>query len=453
MDFKLLLLTMVSIFSLLWPFSSKSFGQTDSSGHGVYVLNSMEEAFKSGFLSSSTIRGISPRIKWSTVEPSEGRYNWSYLDSVFQDATRSNKTVILRVHPGTSSPEWVYQAGAKRLKRPGFPGSMPAPWDPIYLTKWTNFVKVLGQRYGGNSSLYIVGIAGPTMGSIEFHLLGPKAEWERAGYTPAKVLDAWKTCIDAFAQAFPNKAIALNITFQILGDRQLPEQIVEYGLNTYKNRVFIQGNWLSVDTPPGRLNVMRQFSARTTVGFQMLGTSERMKGLRKAIDNGLAGGASYLEIYASDFAKSQFREDIQYAATQLQTPLNQRKLDLSPRRPGSNRSRLQKSDLGDDSEMNRKASSSSPSSGSQLAQQLRQAKRLFLNNNFQGASEELRNARNSLTHLQEEYPQIKDLLIKAQATLDQTIDHLNRKDFRETQRLYRETLDILKMAKQEILEP
>jgi len=303
------------------------FGQGDS---GVYDLNGMEQSFRPAVLSAPFVRGLSPRVRWRTVEPAEGRYDWSYLDEVFQIAARYNKKIILRVHPGLSTPEWVYQAGAQRLQSPGRPASMPAPWDPIYLAKWTNFVRVLGNRYGSNPALYAVAAAGPTMGSVEFHLLGPKQEWERVGYTPTKVLNAWKTCIDAFAAAFPNKAIALNITFQILGDQELPQQIINYGLNSYGRRVILQGNWLSADTPPQRLQVMRQLSRQTTVGFQMLGTSGRIGNLRKAIENGLAGGASYLEIYQSDLIKPSFRGDIEYAARQLQIPPDQRQVSFSP---------------------------------------------------------------------------------------------------------------------------
>jgi len=439
---------MMSIFALFYPLSSKSYGQADASGHGVYDLNGMEEDFRPAVLEAPIIRGLSPRVKWSTVEPAEGRYNWSYLDGVFQLAAKYNKKIILRVHPGVFTPEWVYQAGAQRLQQPGRSVSMPAPWDPVYLTKWTNFVKVLGSHYGSHPSLYIVAVAGPTMGSVEFHLLGPKPAWERAGYTPAKVLDAWKACIDAFAQAFPNKAVALNITFQILGNQELPRQIISYGLDTYGRRVFLQGNWLSVDTPAQRLSIMRDYSKKTTVGFQMLGTSERMKGLRKAIENALVGGASYLEIYQSDLIKAKFKADIQYAASQLQIPADQRKAGLSPET-----FRSQDLTWSGDLEEGMGGSPEGRTAARQLMEQLRQAKQSALNRDLQAAAGELQNARNTLDILREQYPQASGRLLEAQTKLDQTVDSINRRDFRQARQLYRETLQILKAAKREVLSP
>lgn len=446
--------------------SSMAYGQANSSAHGVYILNKMEGSFKPAGLKASHIRGISPRIKWRTAEPTEGHYNWSYLDEVFQTAARYNKKVILRVHPGVFTPEWVYHAGAQRIQRPSgwrpplrkrqlaFDSDreetgeksnnsetannkqpfMPVPWDPIYLARWTDFVDKLGKRYNSNPALYAIAVAGPTVTSVEFHLRGKEKDWERFGYTPAKLLSAWKDCIDAFAKAFPDKAIVLNVTFQILGNQQLPRQIVEYGLNTYKNRLFIQGNWLSANTSAKRLDIMKQFTNQTTVGFQMLGTSARIGSLRGAIDNGLAGGASYLEIYEFDVINPELSEDIQYAATQLQIPPDQRIANRG----------LQ---IMDYETKNPKSEIQNPKSIRQLNRQLRQAKKSFLHQDYQQAIEKLQEARNTLNSLQEGYPQGKNQFLDAQAKLDQTIDYLNRKDFSSARQSYEEVLQILRAAR------
>ncbi len=455
-------------------------------GHGVYVLNKMEEPFNPIGLNSSYVRGISPRVKWRTIEPVEGQYIWSYLDEVFQTAAQYNKKVILRVHPGVFTPEWVYQAGAQRVQRPGgmrrsprkgrlssnpdrretsidneqgipdggspvqdSPPSLPIPWDPVYLAKWTNFIDNLGKRYRANPNLYAIAIAGPTVTSVEFHLRGKERDWESFGYTPAKLLDAWKQCIDAYARAFPNKAIVLNIAFQILGNRELPQQIIDYGLRTYKNRLFIQGNWLSANTSPERLNIMLQFSKQTTVGFQMLGTANRVGNLRKAIENGLAGGASYLEIYEFDVVNPEFREDIQFAATQLQR-VSVKSYEFQ--KSGTNKS-SEPIDNGIPPLEGSKPlrNELSTSTIRQLTQQLRQAKRAFSTRDLSKAIEEFQEARNTLNLLQKDYPQVEDQLLEAQTKLNQIIDNLNHNNLPEARRLYRETLQILRSAKIEVL--
>ncbi|MCI0528618.1 MAG: SBBP repeat-containing protein, partial [Nitrospira sp.] len=75
---------------------------------------------------------------------------------------------------------------------------------------------------------------------------------------------------------------------------------------------------------------MLPYSLQTTVGYQMLGVAARVGNLRTAINNGLEGGASYLEIYESDITDPNSREDIAYANTQLQVPLDQRDFCFLP---------------------------------------------------------------------------------------------------------------------------
>ena len=468
------------------PQEEAEMGGISSEGQGVYVLNKMEEPFNPTGLNSPYVRGISPRVKWRTIEPVEGHYVWSYLDEVFQTAAQYNKKVILRVHPGVFTPEWVYQAGAQRVQRPdgmgrsprkrrfssnpdrretsidneqGIPDgeppvqdnlpSLPVPWDPVYLAKWTNFIDNLGKRYRVNPNLYAVAIAGPTVTSVEFHLRGKESDWESFGYTPAKLLDAWKQCIDAYARAFPDKAIVLNITFQILGNRELPQQIIDYGLRTYKSRLFIQGNWLSATTSHERLNIMQQFSKQTTVGFQMLGTANRVGNLRKAIENGLAGGASYLEIYEFDVVNPEFRKDIQFAATQLQR--------VSVKSFEFQKSSTNKSSEITDNETPILEGSKPPrnelstSTIRRLTQQLHQARKALSTRDLPKSIEEFQEARNTLDLLQKDYPQVGDQLLEAQTKLNQLIDHLNRNNLPEARRLYRETLQILRSAKIEVL--
>jgi hypothetical protein len=196
---------------------------------------------------------------------------------------------------------------------------------------------------------------------------------------------------------------------------------------------------------------------QATVGFQMLGTSKRtgMGDFHKAIENGLGGGASYLEIYEFDVVNPQFSEDIQFAATQLQTLPDQRTPNFSLETfPSSDlaQDKFQKTHL---RESKKGIDHSSIDSGShkQLAQQLHRARKSFLKRDFQKATELLQGAKVTLDLLQKEYPQVESQLLEAETKLDQTIHSLNRGDFRETQRLYEETLQILKAAKMEVLSP
>lgn len=99
------------------------------------------------------VTGAAVRVKWATIEPAQGTYSWTLLDTAVAKAQSSGKKVAISVIAGCFSPQWVYNLSHQILTLRGRDANagttMPAPWDANYLSAWTDFISNLGARYGG----------------------------------------------------------------------------------------------------------------------------------------------------------------------------------------------------------------------------------------------------------------------------------------------------------------
>lgn len=293
---------------------------------GIYSLMKGMQPVEQSALKLPFIAGVSIRASWEAIQPEEERFDWNYLDSVLQEVKKANKKAMLRILPGTHSPDWVYKKGVAviEFKDPnphhktfGEVRKIPLPWDETYLKLWTNFVRELGKRYAFNTSIVLVHMAGPTLSSAEMHL--PKKGSVRrliqeAGYSKETLISAWKKVIDAYAVAFPASSLALNISIPFRNDGAM-EEIIKYGISRLGQRLCIQGNWLSAHTMDSfhPYKVMHDLykNKAVNVGFQMLGAAKnesRQGSLDTAIQKGLNAGANYFEIYEIDIIDNRNRQ-------------------------------------------------------------------------------------------------------------------------------------------------
>jgi Beta-galactosidase len=101
----------------------------------------------------SSITGAAVRVSWSTIEPAQGTFSWTYLDTAVAKAQSSGKKVSISVIAGCESPQWVYNLATQIITLTGNDAqagtSMPAPWDANYIAAWTDCISKLGARYGG----------------------------------------------------------------------------------------------------------------------------------------------------------------------------------------------------------------------------------------------------------------------------------------------------------------
>jgi hypothetical protein len=108
------------------------------------------------------------RLAWAFLEPEEGKFDWSYIDTIIdkyvpigykisfrvscKETGKLNQAIPVEVNGiGYATPYWVRQAGAKGVDKPQFGPAIWTPdWDdPIFLQKLDNFHKAFAARYDG----------------------------------------------------------------------------------------------------------------------------------------------------------------------------------------------------------------------------------------------------------------------------------------------------------------
>ena len=58
-------------------------------------------------LNNSAVSGIAAGIHWRLLEPENGKYYWTWLEDVFDEAATAKKSVQLHIVPGNDSPSWL----------------------------------------------------------------------------------------------------------------------------------------------------------------------------------------------------------------------------------------------------------------------------------------------------------------------------------------------------------
>ena len=308
--------------SVLFLLLSPAVAQSTAIG-GVYSLGNF---FTKDILSNTSVTGLSLRIGWNQIQTQKGVYDWSFLDSNIRKASTYGKKVMIRVFAGKCTPQWVYGEGAVPYTFVDTDGvttlTMPLPWDSVYLQNWRNFIITLGKRYARKPQVVLIHVTGPCEdGEMYLPESDNQERWLQLGYSEQKLTGAWMTTIDAYALAFPNTSLAINISRPVSFGNSMGvvQDVLSYAYSRLGQFLRVQGNWLSAKTSPDftLFQIVINYANYTNVGFQMLCPAsdvERFGGtLRQGIDNGLNAGASYLEIYGSDIRNPTYKDDIIYA--------------------------------------------------------------------------------------------------------------------------------------------
>ena len=110
------------------------------------------------------------RLPWSFLEPQEGVFDWSVVDTPAQRWIAKGKKVAFRITCSESwmryaTPQWVEQAGAKghsftvgKGVDPEGPFWEPVYDDPIFLAKLETFLSVFSRRYDGNPNVAFIDV-------------------------------------------------------------------------------------------------------------------------------------------------------------------------------------------------------------------------------------------------------------------------------------------------------
>jgi hypothetical protein len=215
------------------------------------------------------------------------------------------------------------------------------PWDQTYLGRWFTFLRAVADRYGDNRSFRVIEAAGPTSVSTEMTQpdftgsqkipghpeivdnglpasYGGKAldgsdiaAWEAAGYTPTKLVGAWKEAFAAYHQIFPNQYMALALfpslpigndsTVDVSEGAQVRMDVASAGRSQYQPSFVLQEDGLAGNgsgSDPG-YNIVRADCRTLVTGLQTKAPPKDLP-LAPALALGLRANLSFIEAYASD---------------------------------------------------------------------------------------------------------------------------------------------------------
>ena len=303
---------------------------------GVYSLFGTGTSIANDALENPDLAGFSIRQNWADLEPSEGSFDWSFLDSEVAKATAVGKGILLRINTQAGKPAWVTaaieEAGGIFLTfdDDGVPTTIPVFWDPTFLAKKKAMIAALGAHFTNNPTVQIVVASFANATSEDWsvpHTAPAIADWFAVGYTTEKMLDAGKQIIDATMAAFPNQYVTLAISGNghVGGTGNLDPTATYVAANViataraaWPGRLIVQINSLSAVNPvaPGRAdsawNVL--WNSQPDVAAQMLfpcydEPTYRVNGgvpgdpttvLTNSVNAALSYGIGYIEIYQKD---------------------------------------------------------------------------------------------------------------------------------------------------------
>jgi len=186
------------------------------------------------------------RIPWSYIEPAEGRYNWSVLDTPAQRWIAKGKQVAFRISCCESwtrwaTPQWVADGGAKGYNfRPGTGVQADGPFwepdydDPVFLAKLHRFLAAMAARYDGN----------PEVAFVDVGSLGVWGEGHTWASTKRPILpETVKRHIDLHQKHFKNTLLAANDDMggpDATGENPVIAYAAERGLTLRDDSILVQ---------------------------------------------------------------------------------------------------------------------------------------------------------------------------------------------------------------------
>ncbi len=318
---------------------------------GVFCLLPSGKVANQEALDNPDVKGISIRFDWAALEPSEGQFDFSFLDSEVARAAAAGKLVMLRIMTQGGKPAWVTTAVKNKKGKfftfddNGVVTSIPVFWNGTFLKKKKNMINALGAHFGNNPAVVMVSCSFANATSEDWnvpHTAEEITDWFAVGYKTSKMLNAGKQIIDTTMAAFPNQIVTMAIggnghtgmtNLDPTAD-YVAENAIATARATWSTRIFApEINSLSTFNPPapsedGTIwNLL--WNSRPDVGAQMLywcfdEDTYRVNGgvpgdpavvLTECIDAAASYELKFVEIYQKDVIN--LPEVISYAKRKL----------------------------------------------------------------------------------------------------------------------------------------
>lgn len=154
------------------------------------------------------------KIAWATVEPEQGKYNWSAVDSVL--SAYSDAEVILRIQAGDTAPQWLKTATGtvKCFNKARSIDAYPCKWwTTTARDAWKNMINAAGAKYDLNERVVMVSADLPMVVFSEPYILGNDNDSAIRLFNAGLTLDVQKQsialCVDDTVTAFPHTLVEL----------------------------------------------------------------------------------------------------------------------------------------------------------------------------------------------------------------------------------------------------
>jgi hypothetical protein len=360
---------------------------TSASEAGFYVfmnhvaLKNFDDVYTTA-LSQDYVDGAAIMLEWKAFEPQPDVYDWSDLDRWVEKAVTLHKKLSIGVVGGWFTPDWLYGSGygvpknsfnydRSRRESACTILTLPSFWHPVYLREYGKMMAALSQHLRGlqgpglpsgavYKALRVVKLSGINNTTEELRVDATKPDngpcqqsdaaaiWAQAGFTPDKVIAAWKTIAEDTAKAFPDKILSVDVIHRgafpsidnggrvVPPTRDAPDDLTEKILNIavpmYRDRLMVQWDALWQGKPPQEVLDSGAHGAR--IGWQMNGfmgvwggsgcvykpfhtaACNNLADFQSILDNGINYGGRYIEIHAPN-ANTDFAPAFQAAHSRL----------------------------------------------------------------------------------------------------------------------------------------
>lgn len=267
--------------------------------------------------SKSYVNGILVRVAWKDIETADNTYNWTLIDNQITAAQSYGKKIALAVGGGPNAPAWLYTLGTQSISYTvPFSGTIPVAWDTIFLSKWTEFITALGNRYINDTTIQLVYMTNSSTNGFEMQLpFNPTPTYATIAYTDQKMIDSWKEVIDAFNSSFPNHYLT-NDFHPVNSSNAVADSIYDYAKLNIGNRYGANGWWWTQNNTgvyPSQYAILQNSSTTNLfTGIQMAysgvnsSSSFGTGGLPTALDLAISNHICYWEIWNTDITNGSF---------------------------------------------------------------------------------------------------------------------------------------------------
>lgn len=171
------------------------------------------------YLAKPEVTGIAWRALWSSVEPSDGSWDWSRLGAALDATAAAGKQITIHIGAsGGAAPAWLRTAGAATYSGSNLQGDAvtdPVPWDGVYVDRYVRLMQQLASHLSarGQSGLVrAVSVGGPVSEmSLVACANGVLGEGSGAvTYSRSAYLAAWQRTTGAVLAAFPSTSVVVS---------------------------------------------------------------------------------------------------------------------------------------------------------------------------------------------------------------------------------------------------